>query len=108
MNKKEKILSGLMKKRRELLERLDRVNVSQRKSHDRDQDEQAVERENDEIVDALGENILKELEQINRAGSRLEAGTYNICSSCKGAIGYERLEAIPYTELCIKCASGEV
>lgn len=107
MNKEEKILSGLMKKRSELLDRLDRVNISQRKSHDRDHEEQAVERENDEIVDALGESILKELEQINRAVSRLESGTYNTCSSCKGEIAYERLEALPYTELCFNCASGE-
>lgn len=107
MNKEEKILSGLVKKRSELLERLDRVNISKRKSHDTDQDEQAIERENDEIVDALGESILKELEQINRAISRLESSTYNTCSSCRGEISYERLEAVPYTELCIKCASGE-
>lgn len=105
MKKYEHVIKELADKRRELLERLDRISISKRKAHDTDSDEQAIERENDEVVDALGENILKELEQINKAISRIENNTYDICSACNENIPLERLKALPYTDRCINCAS---
>jgi len=35
---------------------------------------------------------------------RLEAGTFGICESCGKPIGKERLEAMPYTRFCVRCA----
>ena len=67
--------------------------------------EQIKQTENDALVRALEQEGLDELRQINNALQRLEDGEYTSCSSCGGDIGEQRLLAIPYTELCIDCAS---
>lgn len=45
--------------------------------------------------------------QIDGALARLDEGTYGICERCGRPIGAERLEALPYTALCIACARAE-
>jgi RNA polymerase-binding protein DksA len=40
---------------------------------------------------------------IDRALARIEQGTYGICQNCGNPIAEERLEALPYAELCIDC-----
>lgn len=45
------------------------------------------------------------LEQIEGALERIESGTYGSCVECGGRIPKMRLNAIPYTPYCIKCAS---
>ena len=104
MNSYEDMKIKLEVKRDELEERLGRIRISKRKEHDKDFSEQASERENDEVVDILGENIMKELEQIENSLKRMENNEYNIYASCKGIIKDERLFALPYTSLCIECA----
>lgn len=52
------------------------------------------------------ENILKDiLRQIDSALKRIEDGTYGICEVCKKPIGDERLKAIPYATMCVRCKS---
>ncbi len=46
------------------------------------------------------ENILA---QIKSALGRIEDGTYGTCVRCHAAIPSERLEALPYAEMCIQC-----
>lgn len=46
------------------------------------------------------------LEQIEQALERIEGGTYGTCIECEGRIPKMRLNAIPYTPLCIKCANN--
>ncbi len=45
------------------------------------------------------------LEQIELALERLEEGTYGICEDCGCQIPKQRLQAIPYATMCVKCAS---
>ena len=45
------------------------------------------------------------LEQIEAALERIEDGVYGICVECEGRIPKMRLNAIPYTPYCVKCAS---
>lgn len=42
---------------------------------------------------------------INEALERIEDGTYGTCTDCQSKIARARLDAIPYTPLCIECAS---
>ena len=49
----------------------------------------------------------RELEAINRALARMEAGDYLVCESCGGRISLRRLEAIPWTTECVRCAKRE-
>jgi DnaK suppressor protein len=53
----------------------------------------------------LMENDGGTLEQIEDALERIESGTYGVCVECGGRILKTRLNAIPYTPYCIKCAS---
>ncbi len=52
----------------------------------------------------LIENEQETLGQINEAISRIERGTYGICSECQEPIAKARLQALPYTATCIECA----
>ncbi len=47
------------------------------------------------------------LDQIEAAIERIEDGSYGQCEECGGKIPKPRLEAIPYTALCVKCASQQ-
>lgn len=48
----------------------------------------------------------KRLQQIEDALARYEAGTYGICENCGDEIDIARLEAIPYTPVCLRCAES--
>ena len=71
---------------------------------DPDFSEQAVEVENNEVLDALGNSARNEIEKIKQAISRIDAGTYGVCLICGQPIRKERLVALPYAKLCIHCA----
>ncbi len=58
-----------------------------------------------EFTLSLMENDEGTLEQIEDALERIESGTYGACVECGGRIPKARLNAIPYTPHCIKCAS---
>lgn len=47
------------------------------------------------------------LDLIEAAIERVEDGTYGTCSGCGGTIPKLRLNAIPYTPVCIKCAEAQ-
>ncbi len=57
-----------------------------------------------ELDYGLTENEEDLLREIDAALERIEAGTYGTCASCGKPIGEERLEALPWTDLCIDCA----
>jgi len=44
------------------------------------------------------------LDSIESAIEKIEDGVYGICEECSGPISKTRLNAIPHTPLCIKCA----
>ena len=67
--------------------------------------EQATQSENDEVLDYLGNATRTEIEKVKQAISRLDSGNYGICEVCGEPIGKERLKAIPYACMCIKCAN---
>lgn len=46
----------------------------------------------------------KELHEVLKALERIEAGTWGRCEQCSGAIGRDRLRALPETRTCIDCA----
>jgi RNA polymerase-binding transcription factor DksA len=45
--------------------------------------------------------------EAREALARMDNGRYGICESCENQIAKERLEAIPYTRYCVKCAEKE-
>jgi RNA polymerase-binding protein DksA len=69
-----------------------------------DWSEQATERENDEVLESLGNSSEQELSMINLALKRLDSGSYFHCIDCADEITLARLELLPFTALCIACA----
>ena len=69
-----------------------------------DWSEQATERENDEVLESLGNAADEELAMINAALQRIENGSYYYCSDCGDDIPAARLELLPYSSLCVSCA----
>jgi DnaK suppressor protein len=70
----------------------------------------AFESGSDEMTSQLAELDARELHQIERALDRLKNGTYGVCEGededgdlCSEKIPVARLNALPYTTLCIRC-----
>ena len=55
----------------------------------------------------LKEREQKLLKKIDEALERIANGTFGICESCGGEIGYKRLKARPVTTLCIECKTQQ-
>jgi RNA polymerase-binding transcription factor len=70
-----------------------------------DWSEQAVERENEEVLEALGNASLEEISHIKRALQRIDEGVYFECQNCGENINHERLKLINFTDLCTECAT---
>ncbi len=69
-----------------------------------DSAEQAQERENDQVVDAIGNETTRSIRVILAALERIENGTYGTCDSCGDAIDEARLRAVPEATRCLNCA----
>jgi DnaK suppressor protein len=63
----------------------------------------AFDSSGEEMASKLAELEAKELAQVERALRRLKAGTYGKCEACSTRIPVARLNALPYSTLCIKC-----
>jgi RNA polymerase-binding protein DksA len=104
----DEIRDDLLAKREELTARQARVAKHTRHRESplsQDFAEQAVELENGETLVALDQEIADEIARINRAVLRIDDGTYASCEECGEAISEARLKALPYSTLCIDCAS---
>jgi DnaK suppressor protein len=65
----------------------------------------ASEERTREINLILSDRDRDKLQAIEDALERIEAGTYGICEMCEEEIAPERLEALPFTRLCVSCQS---
>ena len=63
----------------------------------------AIERFTDVAVHG---QIVQQLAAVEAALGRLDDGTYGVCEVCGEPIAEERLEALPATTRCVRCASG--
>ncbi|WP_334149826.1 TraR/DksA family transcriptional regulator [Microbacterium sp.] len=55
-------------------------------------------------LSGLAEAAASELQQVDDALARMDAGTYGVCARCGTAIPAARLEARPFAEHCVACA----
>ncbi len=84
--------------------RLSRLKSDASQSHSGDFAEQAQERENDEVVDAIGNETRHSIRLIQAALERIENGSYDTCDACGEPIGAARLSAVPEATRCVACA----
>lgn len=88
----------------ELLARAESIEDSLSSPGNSDWEENAVESEDDEVLAGVGDVTKHEIEEIRLALSRIESGHYGQCTACGRAISRERLNALPSTTRCIRCA----
>ncbi|MEO4047206.1 TraR/DksA family transcriptional regulator [Pseudomonas sp. CAU 1711] len=66
--------------------------------------EQAGERQNDEVLNALLAEAEAGMRQVGLARLRLADGSYGLCQRCGEPIEAGRLQALPAAEFCLACA----
>ncbi|MCB1444681.1 MAG: TraR/DksA family transcriptional regulator [Rhizobiaceae bacterium] len=93
----------LLARQAELRNRLTRIEDELDEPVSIDSDERAVERQDDEVLEAMGEAGLSELRGIEAALERIAHGRYGICARCGEDIAEARLEAVPHAALCQAC-----
>ncbi len=84
---------------------LERVRANRTQEPEQDSSERAVQLQNQEVVDALGNDARADLEHIKAALARMDAGQYGSCDECGNGIQRARLRAYPLASKCIECAS---
>ena len=85
--------------------RVTRIESDLRNPGSRDWTDRASEKENEEVLERLNASERVEIEQIRAALVRIREGTYGECAQCGDPIAPKRLEALPYTNTCIECAT---
>ena len=62
-------------------------------------------READEVLEGMGVSGQQEIRMIQAALARMDAGEYGVCTKCGIEIAPERLDVLPFTPFCSKCAA---
>ncbi len=94
----------IVKRLSALGQRMEEIDAELGHEMSKDLGEQAVDIEDDEVLEGLGMAAQQEVALLNSALKRIEDGTYGTCLNCESAISAERLEAVPYAPLCKTCA----
>jgi DnaK suppressor protein len=104
----KKVRDALTAQKQQILRQLDEeVKEGKEGSLDEGMDtyDLASEERNREINLILSDRDRDKLQAIEDAFERIDAGTYGICEMCEEEIAQERLEALPFTRLCVSCQS---
>ena len=102
----EELKKFLLAKQDELINRLDRLKTESSRANNPispDFEEQAVEREGEEVIEEVKRVAATELHDIKIAIERLEAGTYGVCGECGDPIPLARLKILPMAMYCTDC-----
>ena len=95
LNRKEQIEKNIQGVRTELGE-LNQSDLS-------DEGDHASANNNSMVEGAIIEQQKQELEEIDKALSKIRNGEYGICEMCEDEIGFQRLKVKPHATYCIDC-----
>lgn len=102
----EQVRVGLLARRAELQQRRQRIGLDLSRRHEplsKDFDDRAIQLENDEPLQAIGNAAVLELADIDAALDRLALGLYGVCRVCGERISVARLAAVPHASICQQC-----
>ncbi len=88
----------------ELTNRINKIEDDLRQPLDADSEEQAIDLQDDETLEALESAGQAEVAAIHAALERIANGSYGTCVTCGDAIAPARLTVQPTAAQCIKCA----
>jgi RNA polymerase-binding transcription factor DksA len=60
-----------------------------------------------DLIISIMQNSELEFWEIDNALEKIQEGTYGRCENCQEEIARERLRALPFARLCIKCKQAE-
>ena len=103
----DKIKDRLVKRRGELLMRIQELTKMPGQAVSGDKVDQAIASLEREDMSMHLQAEISELHDIQDALKRIDRGDYGTCESCGKPIGAARLAALPFATLCLKCKEEE-
>jgi len=102
----QRLKSLLLRQRREVYERLLEFESDWDAMSERDieWEEEAQKADLSGLFNQLDELEKKEIEEIDLALTKMAAEAYGHCERCRKPIALKRLEALPATRFCRRCA----
>ena len=97
-------LAQLKQRHLELTARMSFVDQELSEHGSPDWEDNATEHEDDETLEALGLAAQAELQMIDAALTRIDAGEYGFCVKCGAEVAAARLDLLPATPFCRNCA----
>jgi RNA polymerase-binding transcription factor DksA len=96
----------LLKQRREIYDRLQGLESEWETLSERDieMEEEAQKADLTALFDQLDDLEKQEIEEIDQALTKMAAATYGTCEMCRKLISLKRLETLPATRFCKRCA----
>jgi DnaK suppressor protein len=102
----KKMRTTLTRQKQQILQQLDE-EIREGKENELDEGmdtyDLASEERDREISLILGDRDRDKLQAIEDALDRIEEGEYGLCEQCEEEIAQARLEALPFTRLCVAC-----
>lgn len=95
----------LLDRRAELTRRMVEIEDRLDDPAPRDWDDAATEAEDNEMLQSLGQQEQAEVARIDAALTRVDDGTWGTCVKCGEPIAEKRLELLPETPHCARCAA---
>ena len=99
----QKFEQVLLARKDELDQRLQHIEHDLDQPMNNDVEDRATEREDDEVMETMGNAGLMEIEAIDAALERIKANTFGACVECGEPISKERLDILPTATKCRKC-----
>jgi len=102
----KRLKSLLLKRRREIFDRLQGFESDWEAMSERDieMEEEAQKADLTAIFDQLDEMEQKEIEAIDQALTKMATAGYGTCEKCRKRISLRRLETLPASRFCKSCA----
>lgn len=96
----------LLRQRREIFQRLQELGADWQilGEHDIEWEEEAQKADLTALFNQLDQREKEAIEEIDLALTKIAAATYGICEKCQRPISLKRLEALPATRYCRRCA----
>ncbi|MGJ8561448.1 MAG: TraR/DksA family transcriptional regulator [Litorimonas sp.] len=89
----------------ELGARMSEIETNLDQPKPRDLNDQAIDLEDDEVLESLGLAAQQESRDLRAALKRCDDGSFGICANCGETISDARLEIVPHTQVCRGCAT---
>jgi RNA polymerase-binding transcription factor DksA len=102
------VRENLLDRRRELIDLRRSLDESWQRLHEpeKELEETASKETMSREMEQRGENIQTEIRNIDTALTKMDEGGYGRCEACRKTINLKRLQAVPWTRYCVKCAGA--